>query len=242
MHSISRKFTIPRFSISSGSRLESDTPLDITLLEPSLTGDNLGHKTWCASYLLSMRLQDLRSFLKASGSKAGVRVLELGGGTGLLGLAFGSLFPNTAIDLTDLPGIVPNLADNVAANRHLLEQVGSSASVFALDWAHAVAKQDDERYHIVLAADPIYSPSHPALLANAVGLNLLRTAEARLVIGLPTRDAYTPEVEDLRSRLDAMGLLLVKDGEEVGVDDWEGHGGRRTEVRCWWGVWKWQLV
>ena len=241
MHSITRRFTIPR-SCTAESKLGPDAPLEITLLEPSLTGDDLGHKTWCASYLLSRRLQDLQQSLRPSDSECSLRVLELGAGTGLLGLAFAGIFPNTSIDLTDLPSIVPNLAENVATNRHLLERVGSCASAFALDWVDAVPELDAERYDVVLAADPIYSPSHPSLLAKAVFANLLQSSRARLVIGLPMRDAYTTEVEDLRLRLEGMGLVLVQEGDEIGVDDWEGQAGNRTEVKCWWGVWKWQSM
>ena len=215
MHSITRKFTVPR-PCSSDTELKFDAPLEITLLEPSLTGDNLGHKTWCASYLLGLRLQNLRQSLRPSDSERSLRVLELGAGTGLLGLAFAGMFPNTSIDLTDLPSIVPNLAENVATNRHLLESVGSCASVFALDWADAVPKLDAERYDVVLAADPIYSPSHPLLLAKAVFANLRRSSRARLLIGLPMRDAYTPEVEDLRVRLEGMELVLAQEGVEIG--------------------------
>lgn len=238
MPSMVREFHIPG---SEDGREPERAGLTITLFEPSLTADNLGHKTWSASYLLSRRLGALSTLLPSpSDSVGGLRALELGSGTGLLGVAFGSLFPRTAIDLTDLPDIVPNLARNLAANRHLLERAGSSGFAYALDWAGAVPRADAERYHVVLAADPIYGPEHPSLLVGAIRATLGRSNEARLVIGLPLRDAYVPEVEDLRGRLEATGLTIVQEGEEVGFDDWEARLGDRVEVRCWWTLWRWR--
>ena len=205
MPSIYRSFTIPRLD---GSALE------ITLFEPSLTGDDLGHKTWTASFLLSRLLLSLRShLLPPSGAGSTLRALELGSGTGLLGIAFAALFPRAVIDLTDLPAIVPNLAANLEANRHLLEAVGSSGTVRALDWAEAEADADAaDGYELVLVADPLYSSEHPGLIAKAVDAKLARTREARLVLELPLREAYAAEIGEMKDRLAGLGLVLVDCG------------------------------
>ena len=243
MPSMTRQFTIPRASPDADDdTTRGSSALSITLLEPSLTGDNLGHKTWCASYILALRLRHLQQLLSGPESSQRLRVLELGAGTGLLGIAFASIFPHSEIDLTDLPTIVTNLAQNVAANRALLQLVGSTASAFALDWADAVPKPNSERYDIVLVADPLYSPDHPPLLVGAVSANLRRSGEARLVIGLPLRDTYAAEIKDLKFRLGKIALGLMEQGEEYGVDDWQEQKGEKVEVKCWWGVWRWRRI
>lgn len=96
------------------------------LQEPALTGDNLGHKTWAASYLLVKRLPRLAHLLpflslatinnQAQAQAPGPSsVLELGAGTGVVGLAFVALFPSL-VTLTDLPAITPSLSTNAHSN------------------------------------------------------------------------------------------------------------------------------
>ena len=241
MPDLTRTFAIPGLTAAAA-------PLAITLHEPSLTADDLGHKTWTASYLLARRLcaQPIPPFAAfVDGAAAGAprpRVLELGAGTGLLGLALAAHFP-VNMDLTDLPAIVPNLAANVRANQPLLDARGSMAVAFALDWGRLPLLDDEKAgdedarahsYRVVVAADPIYGPEHPALLAAAIDRYLERTQEARLVIELPTREAYGAEVAELKSRLRAARMVLLESGEEIGYDDW---GGGSVEVNCEWSIW-----
>ena len=119
---------------------------------------------------------------------------------------------------------------------------------------------EDGKYDLILSSDPLYSPSHPAWLAQTV----LRCFSAPhpassppppasppdpippaptkpppiLIIELPLRTAYLPQVHELRARLREGGLELLDQGEEVGREDWGGGDGK-GEVRCWWGVWGW---
>ena len=262
MPTVTRKFTIQGELLKSG--VSERDPLEITIHEPSLTSDDLGLKTWAASYLLSKRLNALQSHLP----ERPLRVLELGAGTGLLGISFASIIPGTRIDLTDLPEIVPNLSLNLTKNSNKLQEVGSKGSVRVLDWNampelpkgntqslqeisfpagrssnHSNITRTDmdlQAYDVILAADPLYSPDHPALLIRAVVANLKCYHDATLIIELPLRDAYLPEVEEMQKGLKSAGLSLVDEGKEVGIDDWLGKGGERTEILCWWGVWRWQ--
>jgi len=122
----------------------------LTIVEPSLTGDCLGFKTWGSSYLLA---QMLRSFASTSlshlfshdqeASKASV--LELGSGTGLLGLAAASIW-QTKVALSDLPSIMPNLTSNVERNRGTVESLGGTVQAGALTWGGGDDEIDQELF------------------------------------------------------------------------------------------------
>lgn len=174
------------------------------------------------------------------------RILELGAGTGLVGIAAAAFFP-VLVHVTDLPAIVPNLLANVARNDHIITHAnGRKPTVGVLDWSDLPTDENLasslQKSDIILAADPLYSPLHPVWLTDAIDTFLKREAAARVVVELPLRDAYLPEVDDFKRRMEAKGLDLMACGEEVGYDDWEGGGGNdreKMEVRCWWGVWRW---
>jgi len=267
MGAISRTFTIPFAQISktsTGSRHAALCPAEeamgegegecfqLTLHEPALTADNLGMKTWASSYLLAKRLVVLRKSLPAL--QPHDRVLELGAGTGLVGMA-AAVILEAHVYLTDLPEIVPNLEHNVRANVGVLSSAGGEAhniraEAAVLDWSEPQSFSpgseegtcSPQSFPLILAADPIYSPEHPRLLVNAISCHLSRSEHARVVIELPLREAYVTEREDLRERMSEVGLVVVEQGEEVGYDDWaDGRDEEElAEVRCWWSVWGWR--
>ncbi|KAL9596879.1 MAG: hypothetical protein Q9219_005505 [cf. Caloplaca sp. 3 TL-2023] len=228
--SVSRTFVIPSTQWTNS--------VSVSLHEPSLTADNLGHKTWLASFLLSKRIPSLLRYIPPLEQRgpSRARVIELGAGTGLLGLAIAGLF-DVQVHLTDLPAIVPNLRINIAANAR------GNASVGELDWSNlpTCPSEEHQKFDMVVAADPLYSPEHPAWLVAAVRHVLRNNVTARLVIGLPLREAYVPEVEDFKKRLRSLGMKIETEGLETGVEDWGSACGRneRTEVKCWWAVWRW---
>ena len=159
-----RTFTIPGPVIGTA-------PIEIRLLEPTLTNDNLGHKTWIASYLLARRLPSLRERLPPLQNIPvrlirRARVLELGSGTGLLGIAAAAIYPEATYHLTDLPEIVPNLEFNISANAALFQdstrpegQYPITAAV--LNWEDARPQPTYKRYDVILASDLLYSQQAP---------------------------------------------------------------------------------
>ena len=220
----------------------------IYLREPSLTGDNLGHKTWVASYLLARRLALFCLVAQASEisttpslASSNIRnILELGSGTGLLGIAAATLFHKTKLRLTDLEPILPNLQVNVESNSHLFQE-GNKPTVDLLDWSLEPDTQPTtcgESYDLVLAADPLYSDKHPEWLVNAICNHLSSLDNARVVVELPLREAYMPQVLEFRNRMIDQGFALLDDGTETGTEDWE-NGQDGCQVTCWWGVWGW---
>ncbi|KAI9839408.1 MAG: hypothetical protein M1837_002095 [Sclerophora amabilis] len=257
MPPLTRTFQIP---VTATGKEEETIP--IHLHEPSLISDNLGLKTWAASYLLAKRLASLSSSLPSSHHPPPQqqqqhqqdarppprpRVLELGAGTGLVGIAAAAVW-GAAVHLTDLPAIEPNLAANVNANRETIERRGGGgATTGVLDWSDQDGSprsdNEEERYPVILAADPLYSPEHPRMLAQTIVAWLRKGPDARVVVELPVRDAYVPEVEEFRARMDESGLRILEEGEEVGFDDWASRvEGDSSEVRCWWGMWGWAEI
>lgn len=137
--------------------------------------------------------------------------------------------------MTDLPAIVLNLERNVVANEGAIGEHGGSAKTDILDWS---CMGPGQRYDLVIAADPLYDPEHPMWLAAAIDGRLGQDEGARAVIGFPLRDETTRGYgEVLRTELEGRGFEIVKEGEEMGFDDWEVNG-ERVRVHCWWGIWK----
>jgi len=248
MSSLTRSFLIPLLNTS------MTNPLEIILHEPALTEDNLGLKTWSSSYVLARLLPTLTSMPLPLPSH--IPVLELGAGTGLVGLVAAAVW-QTDVVLTDLLAIAPNLAHNVAANAGVLRTHDGNAVAGVLDWTDAeslapvsstatdfdaiAALRARGKTHTILAADPIYSPSHPRLLVGAVARWLEDrgdvAASARLVLAYPVREAYLPQIADLRERLGEVGrrgLRVLEEGQEVTRDDWE------EDVIVEWSVWGWK--
>lgn len=125
-------------------------PFELIIKEPALTGDSLGFKTWGSSYVLSRHLPRLAatSLFKLFDETLGQpppTVLELGSGTGLLGVAAAALW-QTHVILSDLPAIVPNLKDNVERNLGLVQSRGGSMSVGPLTWGGAEDEIDQELF------------------------------------------------------------------------------------------------
>ena len=246
---ISRDFYIPTTTDPSGRTVS------ITLYEPSLTADNLGLKTWASSYLLSKRLSHLSahcpldhlstplSQLNSNSSAPQTLALELGAGTGLVGISAAAIW-GVHVHLTDLPSIVPNLSLNISANAAVISASGGAATSGVLDWSVIATEglQPSKRYAIILAADPLYSPEHPLLLVQAITRCLSIETSARVIVELPLREAYMAEIEELNGRMAAAGLRLLVHGEEIGYDDWGGGAGSSglKEVKCWWGIWGWK--
>lgn len=246
MGAITRTFRIPVHTNVVPSTA-ADNFLEIELHEPALTADNLGLKTWASSYLLAKRLPSLREENPVIQMEE--QILELGAGTGLVGLAAAAIF-RAHVVLTDLPDIVPNLEHNRRANETKLLMRSGSSETAVLDWSNPAAlftrtsgtvSQRRNSFRMILAADPIYSSEHPGLLVQTISHHLSRNQEASVIIELPLREAFAAERQDLRDRMGAVGLCILDEGEEVGYDDWsdDKDGEELAEVRCWWSAWGW---
>ncbi|EHY58910.1 hypothetical protein ABEF92_001551 [Exophiala dermatitidis] len=228
---MTRSFQVPR---------GSDVPLEIKIAEPALRAQGLSLTTWTSSFVLASLLHKLPVEFPPSSSP--IQVLELGAGTGLVGLTAAALW-NVPVVLTDLAPIVPGLAGNVKLNDSLVKDRVRCGS---LDWAapHNLTLQTGETYSadtskawLILAADTVYSEEHPELLSKAILRWLDRGSSSRVILTYPLRVAYLDQIRQLWELLEAGGLEAIQEGrEQASADDWDDEG------LCEWSVWAWKRI
>lgn len=167
------------------------------------SGQGTGLVVWDGSIVLAKFVEHLERDSRQHGSKNAIRsgkVLELGCGTGIVGLAAAALGADK-VYLTDLAYALENTRENVEKNEALKDRV----EVFPLDWT---AEIQDERAvggqltHI-LAADVIWIPELVVPFVNT--LERLAKANANLqkiLFAHQTRALRTDEMlwAELRSR------------------------------------------
>jgi len=213
--------------------------MDILLHEPALTEDNLGLKTWGSSLTLANQLHSM--CFNSLHMTNQLRILELGSGTGLVGLAAAAIW-GKAVILTDLHEICPNLARNITANNSTLALHGGSALSTELNWMQPtqINLHGEEilqhSFDIVLAADTVYSPEHPKLVVDTLVVWLKKDPGARFILAYPVREVFAPQIREVRNLLATMGLDVERNTEHVGRDDWD------KDVTHVCSVWKWSAT
>ncbi|KAI6086692.1 putative methyltransferase-domain-containing protein [Hypoxylon rubiginosum] len=221
---------------------QASASFELIIREPPITGDCLGLKTWGSSYLLAQSLDNISrgslSHLVTLGQpNQSFDVLELGAGTGLLGMAAAAIWQANVV-LTDLPSIVPNLAYNIEANRSSIEALGGAVDSAALTWGSEIDNAErfsnKKQFKIVLAADSLYDDDHPELLASAIDAHLMADKDARAIVMIPQRDLITKKlVVKFLSIMRTSGLAALEEHSLVGQDDWDGDDEESFEVECW---------
>ncbi|KAI1138258.1 S-adenosylmethionine-dependent methyltransferase-like protein [Hypoxylon sp. FL0543] len=217
------------------------SPFELIIREPPLTGDCLGLKTWGSSYLLAQSLGKiaegpLSHLFHLGRPKQSWNVLELGSGTGLLGMAAAAIWQANVV-LTDLPNIMPNLTHNIERNRPTIEALGGEVDSGALIWGSNDG--NDERFakknqfNVILVADPLYDDDHPKLLSSAIHEQLMEDVDARAVVMVPQRDLTTKKlVAKFVIAMEASGLTVLEKSTLVGQDDWD-EDEESPGIECW---------
>ncbi|KAH6687897.1 putative methyltransferase-domain-containing protein [Plectosphaerella plurivora] len=222
---------------------------ELIIREPPLVGDSVGLKTWGSSYVLAQYLPRLgptslfRLFDESLGEPRPT-VLELGSGTGLLGLAAAALWKVPVI-LSDLPEIMSNLHHNVEVNRDVIQALGGSLDSGALTWGGSSEDEVDQelfakpnQFKVVLAADVLYDDVQPGLLASAFSDHLSHHDDSRAVVMVPLRDETAKRLRDSFTAIMAaqnLPLTCIEEGILTGEDDW-GEQDEEDTVECWWGI------
>jgi hypothetical protein len=224
--------------------------INIQITETSgVRADGLSLSTWGAAFLLSNILHKLdipQPSRTSNHHPRGFEILELGAGTGLVGLSAAALWRRSVL-LTDLPSILPALAANIQLNHPLLHGRFVAASCGSLDWTSpsslqfyetgfTIKPQDPTQPSIILAADTFYDPDHPALVANAVRTWLATHSDSRAIFCYPLRFPYIDHIRDFWELMEAGGLECVQEGREMARDEWNEVPGTEFE----WCVWRWK--
>ncbi|OMO56904.1 Nicotinamide N-methyltransferase-like protein [Corchorus capsularis] len=85
-----------------------------------------------------------------------LKILELGSGTGLVGIA-AAVTLGANVTVTDLPHVIPNLQFNVDANADVVAQKGGNVDVAPLRWGEDEdAVVIGREFDLVLASDVVY--------------------------------------------------------------------------------------
>jgi len=155
----------------------ADAPISVTGdVEPAYTAS----RVWPASAELALHV---------AGVVRGKRVVELGAGAGLAGLA-SAVLGAARVVLTDLPENLPLLQRNAARN-------GLDVVVAAFDWLTPTTL--GERFDVVLAADCVFWPELMVPLLNAI--EAVAAPDAVVLIAVTHRLGRTEAFfEQLRQR------------------------------------------
>lgn len=240
-------YTRPNALYSSQNDLPDDS-IAVTLVDeelpPSTTDDTskekalaVGVQTWAAAIVLSdlivTRGSEIHKSLVKGAPETGrpTSVLELGAGTGLVGLVCARVLQKLAkatgqdpgcVTLTDYhPLVLANLERNVQTN---LADKAASQEILVytrlLDWSeyHDGSKTaaDGDKYDLILAADVVYSPDHAKWLYSTVAALLAVDNQSR---------AHILNAKRTQGRFGEWDLISLTD---------EAFG-RRSRSRC--GQW-----
>ncbi|XP_058076831.1 uncharacterized protein LOC131225327 isoform X2 [Magnolia sinica] len=150
--------------------IRSSTPNPTTLIIRQLPSQGLSFQLWpAASTLMSFLDQSSSSssnspFL-SSISQRPIRILELGSGTGLVGIAAAAIL-GAHVTITDLPHVLPNLQFNANTNATAVASNSGVVDVRCLRWGEPEDMASiGHQFHLLLASDVVYHDHlfHPLL-------------------------------------------------------------------------------
>ena len=222
-------------------------------LSESQLGDDVhatGFTTWSSAVLLSRRLLANPSAYfpsacqsnKSANPRRPLRVLELGAGTGLAGiasiLALGSMSRPAHVVLSDyddntLTTLQRNLDTNSTDNTCVTHEIRKLA------WEPSERSnpaQQDAQFDVLLGADIVYEREHPALIHSVAARLLDRQGVFHLLI--PQRHTHTAEVDTLERLFagsDHSPTLCIVQQEDLESDEeapTQCRPGLRTQTSC----------
>jgi predicted nicotinamide N-methyase len=166
--------------------------------------------------------QELRKILSDEVQKRGIKTaLELGSGTGLVGIAAAKVL-GLQVTLTDhLEEVNHNLASNAKRN-------DTKCQICLLDWnSPGKSPMDGQTFDIILASDFMYSQEHASLVTAM--LSRFTRSQGLALVAYPLRLSNVDMIQSFHSELDGRWIIL-KHGDLFGYDDWGGQ----DQVQCKW--------
>mmetsp|Transcript_38211 Transcript_38211/g.107992 ORF Transcript_38211/g.107992 Transcript_38211/m.107992 type:complete len:209 (-) Transcript_38211:238-864(-) len=110
----------------------------------------------------------------------GARVVELGSGTGLVGLSIALLASSVKVVLTDLPKFIGGLQENIKENR-----LQGSVKAAAYIWGEPIEELETPQVDWIVASDVIYA--HDAVEPLLQALLMLSSEPTRILIAYELR-------------------------------------------------------
>ncbi|KAK3286535.1 hypothetical protein CYMTET_5913 [Cymbomonas tetramitiformis] len=147
--------------------------------------DEVGATVWDCALVLAHYLEVL-----SPQHLRGKRTIELGSGTGLVGLVAAAM--GAKVLLTDLPKLVPGLRRNVEAN-----DLTHCTRVQALPWGESCEEQEP-RFDLVLLADCLYDSSTTDKLVET--LLSLTHPQTEVLLAHELRDTSAECFDKLRGK------------------------------------------
>lgn len=142
--------------------------INATLVIRQLPSQGLSFQLWPAATTLVTLLDEYRSHLSKSplssilthssdgSDRPSLNILELGSGTGLVGIA-AAVTLGANVTVTDLPHVIPNLQFNVDANSAALTANGGTVTVAPLSWGEVGdVELIGREFDVILASDVVY--------------------------------------------------------------------------------------
>ncbi|KDO25906.1 hypothetical protein SPRG_08847 [Saprolegnia parasitica CBS 223.65] len=174
-------------------------------------GVGIGGSLWTSGRLM---VDYFSRNVRARQQLQGASVLELGSGTGLVGLALACMGPASVV-LTDLESHVAALQANVERNSARFSD-GTLVSVAALDWNTASADDATAPLDWIVGTDIAYMPEFYAPLLKT--LQLLAGPNTRILVGLGRHDT---DMRFFRLLQDA-GFSYYKVSDELVSEEFRG--------------------
>lgn len=196
----------------------TDVPLD------NQDYGSVGAQTWGGACVLAEDISEYPGrFGFLNHKPGGLRVLELGAGTGLVSLVVGKLFesltdkPSITIVATDYyPSVLTNLESNVRSNFPSEASNHIHISTHPLDWSSFFDEPNhehplDEPFDIILGADIIYEDQHAVWIKSCLH-QLLRkpddvVPEPAFHLVIPLRRTHTSESSTIETVFPKRGLI-----------------------------------
>ena len=126
-----------------------------------------------------------------------LRVLELGAGCGIVGIAFAQLV-KCDMQVTDLEDAQEILAKNI---RCASPMAGSTIQASILDWASGLEDSSNPNFDLVLVSDCIYNPDSSLHLVEILRNLAARVPDTLILVGFKRRhEADTIFFERMRER------------------------------------------
>ncbi len=116
----------------------------------------------------------------------GRQVLELGCGTGVLGITLACL--GAQVTLTDTADILPHVKRNILCNEQLIQSGKGAAAGTVLDWREAGAQPIMNRlYDVIIGADLLYSAKNVTPLADVLAELRQHSTDCTLILAHQNR-------------------------------------------------------